>query len=304
MNIHYKIQSQIHIFQACNKEELYPKLPRTDVLSPILTSRTDGENIAHRAEYCELRAHYYIWKNMKLKAHDLVGVFHYRRYLDFGDLVNVRKTMQRRGPYHFTGQPNPEIYTSSYLAEPLRCFDLVAPVAEYTGIPVWIRYAGEENHTLRELCVMRQVIAQKSPKYLSACDAYLNGTSEYYCNMFLMRWNIYQSYCAWLFNILEEIEIQLESSMHQCTMGYLGERLFGIYYTKIKQDGMLRCTEVPRIHFWIYDDETHNFKAEAYRVKLLPPGSRRRYLLRKLVKRERYKASEYSTYFNDCNSNL
>src|SRR5690242_13728629 len=49
---------------------------------PHLISDESGDNIAKDASQCEMRGHYYVWKNM-LSGCDYVGFQHYRRWLYF-----------------------------------------------------------------------------------------------------------------------------------------------------------------------------------------------------------------------------
>ena len=55
-------------------------LPETDSLHPIDAGRTNGEHIAFEQNFSELRAHYWVWKNDT--SADMIGFFHFRRYLD------------------------------------------------------------------------------------------------------------------------------------------------------------------------------------------------------------------------------
>lgn len=75
------------IFVATHKE--YDKFPSLDIYEPIQVGAAVGEHLGYLADdsgdnislknkfFCELTAHYWVWKNSN---EDVVGVVHYRRY--------------------------------------------------------------------------------------------------------------------------------------------------------------------------------------------------------------------------------
>ena len=107
-------------------------LPETEVLRPIDAGRTDGIQIADAGDYSELRAHYWVWKNEPLA--DMVGFFHFRRYLDPAPKPGKQ-------PYRIVREPDPARYDAERLLPILQDTDIVAPRPEYTGLTVRQRYA-------------------------------------------------------------------------------------------------------------------------------------------------------------------
>lgn len=83
-----------------------------------------------------------------------------------------------------------------------------------------------------------EIIGHKYPEFSDAAKEYMNGTTCYLCNMFIMRKDLFKDYCKWLFDILKEFEQKVDMSYYSIeglrTPGHLGERLFGIYYTYLK----------------------------------------------------------------------
>lgn len=295
--------ASIRLFVIFNSREGSPELPRTEVLEPVDSDAAQGRNIADRQAFCELRAHYAVWKNRRFRASDLVGLFHFRRYLDFSGPVFAPDAAPKGArPYRFAERPDLRQYTRERLRERVGGFDVIAPLPEFTGIPVWIRY--ERRHGLAGLTAARRVIARRYPEDLPAYDAYLNGSREYYCNLFVMRWERYCRYCEWLFDILEGVRGGDGAPLEASAYGYLGERLFGVYYTKLRQDPEIRCGELPRVHFWAYDDAKHHFRRDRVCSAVLPPGSMRRRLAWRLMNQRRYRPDEYAACFNDRCSRL
>lgn len=81
----------------------------------------------------------------------------------------------------------------------------------------------------------------------------LSSGSAHECNMFIMKKEIYYQYCAWLFDILFEAEKQIDTTWYSeeeyRIMGYLAERLCGIYYEYLKKQPGIRACELPKTLF-------------------------------------------------------
>ena len=254
-------------------------LPITKVLTPIRSDKNTGDNIAEAEAYCELRAQYWVWKNQQML--DYVGFFHFRRYLD------MRKRVVQHTPYRITWRPNLSFYTMDNLQRFLADYDLIAPLPEFTGETVWKRYGESRGHQKKDLETVYQIISEKYPEYLTATESYLSGTKEYYGNLYIMKWQLFQSYCQWLFGILKEFDQRITDRLDNAD-GYLGERLFGIWFFYQKNQGNIKWIEVPRIHFCCYDDGKHGFLKRIIVIIFLPPGSKRRLFIKKTLKKDRF----------------
>ncbi len=257
-------------------------LPDIPTLIPIRSDRIDGDNISHQENYCELRAHYWVWKNGQLKPDDYVGFFHYRRYLKFytKKAAPSQKKAGRR-PYRILKWPNSHWYDEDRLNDFVRHYDALAPVWEYAGLTVWKRYASGGGQREEDLRLIYEIIVEKYPDYQQAANMYLSGKGEYYGNIYVLRQDLFASYCHWLFSILSEFDHRVSDPPPR-TNGYLGERLFGIYFTWLQLQPNMRLGELPRVHFYGYDDDGHSFIKDKVLNHLLPPGSRWRGFVRKL----------------------
>lgn len=241
----------VSIYISCHKDI---PLSRTDILIPFRTDRTDGENIAHKSNYAELRTQYWVWKNEPYS--DFIGFFHFRRYLDFQhrpfDQVSYSNHAAHRPcPYHIFKKPDASHYTLQEVYSRIQNYDVIAPVWEYTGISVRARYARSQGQRKCDLDLIYQILQTKYPSFASSADAYLNEPGEYYGNIFIMRREYFFKYCEWLFGILEEFDRRCPFPPTR-TNGYLGERLFGIWLTHIAGTNA-KCAEFPRAHFYLYD---------------------------------------------------
>ncbi|WP_457944656.1 DUF4422 domain-containing protein [Caproiciproducens sp. LBM24188] len=269
--------SDVRLYVIYHKNMIMPEIPALTFLRSDLHEK---DNIADKKDYCELRAQYYVWKNQKS---DYAGFFHYRRYLEFTEEKLVHLPAGKRPvPYRIQRFPQRNQYKERVFGSIIPKFDVIAPVWEYTGISVWERYATASGQRGNDLKLVYDIIREKYPAYLSAANEYLDGKGEYYGNIFIMKWQCFDDYCRWLFGILEEFDKKVQNPLPR-TDGYLGERLFGIYFTWLYHQPGIRCAELPRIHFYEYDDRNHAFLCAKFVNFFLPPGSKRRATLRRFA---------------------
>lgn len=228
-----------------------------------------GVNIsAKNRSYCELTAQYWVWKNTKA---DYVGFFHYRRYL--------YPAPAARRPYRVEVLPEPQLLERlgwARLPELIRDCDLIAPIGEDMHLSVREHYAKAPYHHAKDLALAEAIIRERTPDYVDAMDAYLSQSICHFGNIYIMAWPLFDRYCQWLFPILEEFDRRSDLAgygpQELRVDGYLAERLFGVFYTKAKAEG-LRTLELPRVHFAASRRQTVK---QRFINALLPPGSKRR----------------------------
>ena len=84
-------------------------------------------------------------------------------------------------------------------------------------------------HHEQDLRVTRAIIERKCPEYLPAYDTYMSKTHGHHFNMFVMKKELLQHYCTWLFDILFELEKELDISSYSTNdkrvFGFVSERL-------------------------------------------------------------------------------
>jgi len=255
----------------------------------------DGDNISTKnRSYCELTAQYWAWKN---DAADYYGFFHYRRYLSFDpkslvDHTNSQKVKRSPLPYRNYKLPDEQTlnllgYTEENIKDIIGRYDIIAPLAEQMYVSVYDHYKKAPFHHIEDLDLVLKIIEQKYPEFKAAAQEYMAGTKHYFCNMFVMKRELFFNYCAWLFSILQEFDRQTDFTKYSgkaCRVdGYLGERLFGVYYTWLKKQSTVRWAELPRVHFEAFPGETDDFSLMKRVNKFLPPGTRRRAYAKKLL---------------------
>lgn len=190
-----EIYIPLHVGRACGKELGY-------------TGDHTGDHISSKNPYyCELTGIYWIWKNIKC---DIVGVCHYRRFF-----TKEERLLQR-----------------SYIEETIRTYPVLIPNSSCVKErSVYEHYA--KRHYAKDLDLCREVIQEKYPDYVSAFDYAMQTILISVGNMWITRKDIFDRYCAWLFDILFEVERRIDwtdyDDYQKRVIGFLSERLFRVW---------------------------------------------------------------------------
>lgn len=201
-------------------------------IDPAFWRDNSGDNIAERnRSYCELTGLYWAWKNLD---YDTLGLCHYRRlFLSPG---SFRLTLFKKRTKSLLSEPEIESLLSTH--------DMIVPKKRHYWIETRESQYAHAHH-IEDLKLTETVIRERYPEYLEAWKRVLHTRSGHICNMFIACKGIAEAYCAWLFDILFEVEKRLDisgySEKDQRVFGYLGERLLDVY---IDQNG-LNYIEVP-----------------------------------------------------------
>lgn len=146
-----------------------------------------GDNISSlNSSYCELTGLYWGWKNLQA---DYIGLVHYRRHFCL--------TRKSRDPFD-------DILTGKQLSPLLgRYWVFVPGKRRYFIETLYSHYA--HTHYAEHLDKAREVIAEKHPEYLEFFDRIMHRRYGYMFNMMIMRKDLADAYCSWLFDILSEL---------------------------------------------------------------------------------------------------
>lgn len=190
-------------------------MPEDDIYLPLhvgkavkadikLQGDDTGDNISIKnPNYCELTGLYWAWKNLNA---EYIGLAHYRRHFS----VKVKKDKKQ------------SVLTKSQLNELLSLTNVVLPKKRnYYIETIYSHYA----HTFDEthLDKTKEIIKLKYPDYLESFDTVMNSRSAHMFNMLIMKKELFDSYCEWLFDILFELENKIDMS----GMSAFDARLFG-----------------------------------------------------------------------------
>ena len=166
----------------------------------------EGENIsAENPRYCELTALYWGWKNLDC---EYLGLAHYRR--------------------HFKGAGERETLTAQDLDALLDRAPVVLPVKRNYYITTVEAHYGD-TFDPKHIEYLRAAIARLHPECLGAFNANMAKKTAHILNMFIMRRDLLDAYCNWMFDILRAVEPQIDfsgmSAFEARVMGRLSERL-------------------------------------------------------------------------------
>ncbi|MBQ3400329.1 MAG: DUF4422 domain-containing protein [Lachnospiraceae bacterium] len=180
----------------------------------------DGGISAKNASYCELTGLYWIWKHSKA---DIAGLVHYRRYL-------FAKRCPRNGHEDILAMRM--VLEADEIRKTLAHSDIILPEL-YSLNEYNVRSHYETFHHIEDLMCTREVIAEHCPEYLEAFDDVMRYRKFFFANMFVMKKELVDSYCEWLFDILFEVERRTDTSDYddyqKRIYGFLSERLLNVW---------------------------------------------------------------------------
>lgn len=205
---------EIKILVASHK---FYHMPMDDIYFPVRVGNAlandnfgfqgddSGENISIKnPHFCELTALYWGWKNLKA---DYVGLAHYRRHFAW----------KRKSRWKFA-----RILSKDEAMELCGKYEVILPKKRKYYIE---SLASHYNHThdIEHLELTREIIRRVYPDYLDSFDRNMERSCGHMFNMFIMKRELMDLYCSWLFHILFELEKEVDTSK----MSAFDARLFG-----------------------------------------------------------------------------
>lgn len=204
---------------------------------PMIGDDTN-ENISSRnANFCELTAMYWAWKNDK--SSEYIGLMHYRRFLNFNE--NVKRQSDNHGIHaagFYPGFEKDYGLTPDVITDYLRKYDIILPRpfdAKSIGFKnVYQMYVNAEHHFGADLDAIGLLIGKLAPSYSAYFEKVMKGRYFHTTNIFVMRRDLFDRYCEWLFGLLLEFDKvkDLDDYTPQAARiyGYLSERLFDVWF--------------------------------------------------------------------------
>lgn len=164
-----------------------------------------GENISERnRQFCELTALHWIWKNAK---EDIVGLEHYRRHF-----------LLQHGWHQKIKENN---------------IDVILPTPLYVTPNLAQNY--KNRHTASDWDYMMDYLKQMHPRDYEQAVSFFDTNLYSPCNMFIMRKEIVDDLCSWMFPILfacAEHGGTREDTYQNRYPGFLSERLITFFFEK------------------------------------------------------------------------
>lgn len=194
------------------------------------TGDNTGDNISSKNPYfCELTGIYWAWKNLQA---DHIGLCHYRRYFAgkvHGSSLNAKQQA---------------ILSTADYEKLLQDCDCLLPTKRNYYIET-VRSQYEHAHNKRDLDECEKIIAEKYPEYSAAFTKVMQQRRLHILNMFVMKWELFDAYCQFLFGALFELEKRIDISNYTQyearVYGFIAERLLNVWIEK----NQIKYKEIP-----------------------------------------------------------
>jgi hypothetical protein len=191
---------------------------------------------------------YWAWKNIRkiYPALEYIGLNHYRRYFSFDERKFFDDALNKK-----TDEVTGYRLNKAKLEKILEKHDCIMALPRHYPFPLWIDYC--VCHISEDLITLKKIIHEKFPEYDEAMyDFYSHSNRFSPCNMTIMKWDDFDAYCSWLFEILFEAEKRIDISNYSTNQkrifGFMAERLFNVYAKR----NFRRMKFLP---FVMYDDK-------------------------------------------------
>ena len=253
--------SDIKIFISCHKPceraesgSVVPAM-QADVVRALSQGSGEDRFMAERAnEYCELLTQYWAWKYSRA---EYCGFGHYRRYFAFAGGVRADGDgIVRRLSLNAETARELGLADDDAIARAVQGYDVLAPVpVQYPVGSAYAQYKNSDFLNVEDLDIVLDIILSEYPAYAAAAREYMRGRRLFYCNMFVMRRELFCEYSEWLFSVLRRFYERRDMRAAGYggallrTPGHLGERLFGIWLTRLCAEKKYRVGYLPMAVF-------------------------------------------------------
>lgn len=198
-----------------------------------------GDNISIKnPSFCELTGLYWAWKNLN---ENYIGLVHYRRYFSYKKISN---------------DPLENVLTDDQINELTHQYSVIVPKKRHYYIEsLYSHY--KHTHYKSQLIETEKIINQLYPNYLQTYKKVLKNTWGYMFNMMILRRDLLDNYCTWLFNILFELEKRVSEGKVKDSndltpfqsrfYGRVSEILFNVWLQYQIDNGIIKKREIREI---------------------------------------------------------
>lgn len=223
-----------------------------------------GDNISYKHDrYSEFTVQYWAWKNCDA---DYYGLCHYRRYLSFADQEFPTKQFQG----FVEEQTITEKVIKKYcLNSAEEMYNKIVPYDAVVGKSFDIENMPDHIHHInlfelfqnhprivisREILeLLTQLVRERFPQYYPALLERWASQEVIGFNCFVMKKELFSKMCDFEFDIMKQLENQIDFSSYEGNsvriIGYLGEILYGTFIQWMKDEGYA-VDERQMILFW------------------------------------------------------
>lgn len=192
-----------------------------------------GDNISVlNPSFCELTGLYWAWKNLDA---EYIGLVHYRRHFGSGGK-----------------DPFSAILTYHQLLPMLERYSVFVPrKRRYYIESLYTHY--QHTHYAEHLDITREIIAEKYPTDIASYDKVIRHTYGYMFNMAIMKKELWDAYCGWLFDVLFELDRRIDttgiSAYQKRFHGRVSEILFNVWLHEQVKSGQLEKREIKELAY-------------------------------------------------------
>jgi hypothetical protein len=237
----------IKILVAAHKKY---EMPKDDIYFPLhvgcegkeaigYPGDNTGDNISVKnPAFCELTGLYWGWKNLSC---DYMGLAHYRRHFTVKSRLFCKKHARMEC-----------VLSGKELRELIPKYQIILPKRRnYVIETLYSHYA--HTHYAEHLDETRKIVKEKYPEYLKYFDATMKQRSGYMFNMYIMRKDLSDQYCEWLFDILFELEKRIDmpelSKFQGRFYGRVSEIIFNCWLNyQMEHNNSLKAKEIGCLH--------------------------------------------------------
>ena len=227
---------------------------------PEILGDDTGDNISKlNPMYCEMSAMYWAWKNAPKSEY--IGFFHYRRLLNFGAPLAPEAHWSTRNFFDFEPETMKRFgWDYDTILKSIEGADIIMPHIEDVQRPPHWNEPGtlyehyRNSHISRDINLTMKVIKELYPEDSALAEKIMHSKQGYFCHMFIMKWDIFQEYMSWLFNIVMEVTSRIDLSApiykfnahERRVSGFIGERIINIFIEKKRKQGV-KLMELERL---------------------------------------------------------
>ena len=203
-----------------------------------------GENISYLNPYfSELTVLYWVVKNAERNC-EAWGLCHYRRYfMHKKKIFGKTKSDYRFHPSekNINAVLNEKLF--SEIENIFETYDAIVQIPKLIHKRKGVIKNLEENyveyHPSHHWQIVKDVLFEKYPNYKESWEPFCQLTKISFYNMMIAKWNVWDAYADWIFDILLEVWKRIEHEPEENRsriLGFMSERLMNLFliHNKIK----------------------------------------------------------------------
>lgn len=242
------------------------KMPSQECYIPIHVGREGKDDIGYIGDnvddnistknpyFCELTGLYWGWKNIDC---EYLGLVHYRRH--FSSKPIISRTFKDKHDCILTEEEAREVLKNNDA--------ILAKKRKYYIETLYSHYG--HTHYFEHLDMTREIIENKYPEYLEAFDKVMKKRSGHMFNMFIMKKELVNDYCTWLFDILDELEKKIDITEYDAYQARLFGRVSELLLNVWVEKNNVKYEEISHMHMekinWV--DKIYSFMRAKFTQK-------------------------------------